>query len=475
MSKVSKPYTTIVGICKNHTRLEDAIGELWNFNHVRKAPEKGVLWMHDITRQMARNFIDPEDYAKWLESAIIILYHTFPEKDNSPEDHAVVDIYLPQAATLIAQAQKSNLDLGKYAGLLVLCAQCYHHRGEYRKAIEWYEKAEPHYNRAFGTLHPRCITLLHDLAWSYRESGNHARAEEMYRHTMKLRSTHRGPNSPEALESLKDLAALIERTGRLKEAEALFLDLHNMQVTTLGAGNPITLAGGHNLALCYANQGRLSEAEVIYRETLIMSEKTLGKDELGTIKTVGNLAVTLDHNGKLQEAEQLYDHALETYTRLLGYDNLLSLRVRSNISGLYRQQGRFSKAESMIRETLAAYLGILGKNHFHVAVAIHDVAEVLHDRGNLYDAGKLYEAAIKAMEDDATGHPLTFRAIDAAGVLERERGDLEKARNWAERAYNDNLKLLGWLDPYTLVAANNYAEILHAEGQHDEAKRLYQD
>ncbi|KAJ5774083.1 hypothetical protein N7457_008979 [Penicillium paradoxum] len=474
-SDAGESYSTIVEVCRNHARLEEAIGELWNFNHVRKTRKRGILWMHDITRQMASDSINPEDYNKWLESAISILYHTFPERDHTAEDRELVDIYLPQATALIAQAQTHDLDCGKYAGLLVLCAQCYHHRAEYRKAIEWYEKAQVHYNSVFGASHPRSITLLHDLAWCYRESGAHKRAEDMFRQTWQLRSDHQGRDSPEALESLSDLAALIERSGRLKEAENLFVELHNRQIATFGADHPITIAGAHNLGLCYANQGRMLEAEVLYRETLSVSEGALGKDNEETIKTVGNLAVTLDHFGKLREAEPLYKRALETYTRLFGYDHLLSLRVRSNISGLYRQQGRFREAESVIREVLAVSLKTLGKSHCHVAEAMYDIAEVLHDQGSLYDARNIYEACIDMWEFEAPGHPLQFRVMDAAGILERERGELKKSRSWAERAYKDNLKLLGWLDPYTLVAANNYAELLHAEGQYAEASHLYHD
>jgi tetratricopeptide (TPR) repeat protein len=468
-------YSRVIEVCRDHARLEDAIGELWNFNHVRKTRKRGILWMHDITRQMARDSIDQNDYHKWLESAISILYHTFPERDHTAEDHELVDNYLPQATALIAQAQDRGIDCNKYAGLLVLCAQCYHHRAEYRKAIEWYEKAQLHYNSVFSASNPRRITLLHDLAWSYRESGAHKRAEEMFRQTLQLWSVHQGRDSPEALASLSDLAALIERSGRLKEAEKLFIELHNSQVATFGADHPIAIAGAHNLALCYANQGRMSEAEVLYRETLNISESALGKDDEGTIKTVGNLAVTLDHNGKLREAEPLYERALETYTRLWGYDHLLTLRIRSNISGLYRQQGRFRKAESMIREVLAALLETLGKSHCHIAEAMYDIAEILHDQGSLYDAGNIYKACIDMWEFEAPCHPLKFRVMDAAGILERERGELEKSRSWSERAYNENLKLLGWIDPYTLVAANNYAELLHAEGQYAEASRIYQD
>lgn len=469
-----KPYEKAIDICQNSARLEDAIGELWNFNHVRKTRERGALWMHDITRQMAKELIGKAEFGEWMNSAIKILYHTFPEKDNSPEDHEIVDIYLAQASVLIAQVQSRDHNFGEYAGLLALCAQCYHNRSQYQRAIQWHGEAQQRYNNMIGARHPRTITLLHSLAWSYRSSGDHTRAEQMFRQTWHLRSIHQGPESPEALESLGDLAALIERLGRLKEAEDLFIDLHNKQISCFGTLHPITIAGAHNLALCYANQGRISEAEVLYRQALEASERTLGKDDEGTIKTVGNLAVALDHNGKLGEAELLYERALETYIRHFGYDSLLSLRVRSNISGLYRQQGLFIKAENMIQDVLTVVLDTLGKSHCHVAEAMYDAAEVLHDKGSLYHASKIYPACINMWEDEAPGHPLKFRVMDAAGILERERGELEKSRFWSERAYIDNLKLLGWLDPYTLVAANNYAELLHAEGEYSEASRLYQ-
>ncbi|OQE21317.1 hypothetical protein PENSTE_c012G09370 [Penicillium steckii] len=477
LSNTNEQCQTIIDICQKPTRLEHAIGELWNFNHIRNGHEKNVLWMHDITRQMARELVVPADYHEWLGSAIKILYHTFPEMDNTPDDRAVVDIYLLQAAALISQYQDyyDNRAEYSYAGLLALCAQCYHHRAEYKKAITWNERAHKYYVKIYGTSSPRTVTIWHSLAWGYRELGDHGRAEEMFRQTWNLRSIHQGPNSPQALESLSDLAAIIERLGRLKEAEKLFIELHDRQVEAFGPKDPIAITGGHNLALCFANQGRMLEAEALYEEILSLSELTTGEDDKGTIKTVLNLAVTLDHIGKLKKAEVLYERALKTSIHVSGCDSFLSLRLRSNISGLYRQQGRYSEADAVIREVLRILLQRLGESHCHIAEAMYDLAEILHEKGNLYDAGKLYEACINMWEKEAPGHPLKFRVMDAAGILERERGANEKSQYWAEKAYQGNLELLGWIDPYTLVTANNYAELLHAKGQYEEASHVYQE
>lgn len=460
------------------SRLEigEALGKLVEYSMIRQLPEKGVLWMHDLTRHHARRLVAREQEQEWLSAAIDVLYHTFPVKDTTKEERSLVDVFLPQTMSIIGQAQKANLSIQKYAKLMSICGMCHHNRGSYTIALECYHMAMPAIRLFLGEKSQHFINVQHRLGWSYRECGELKRCEEYHQRTIEARKRSLGPRADLTLDAISDLAFTIERQGRLKDGERMFKECYESQKVARGLGHPRTLAYAHNLALCFANQGRLDEAERLYRLILDESDRQqISITEPNRLKTLSTLALTLDHQGRLNDAEVLTQETLRGYKEIFGNMHLLTLRVRSNASGLHRSQGKFSLAEKEIRDVLPEYLRILGPDHFHVAIAHYDLGEVLHEYGRFEEGKTYYSLSIAVMESEngAPDHPLLLRTIDALAILQREIAELSIARSLAYMAYRRNLKLLGWNDPYTLVTANSHAEVLYSLGQLEEAKNLF--
>ena len=461
----------------SRVELEEALAKLVKYSMIRRLPEKGAIWMHDLTRHHARHLISPNERGRWLCVALDSLYHTFPMYDNTDDQRSLVDLFLPQAETIINQSQKENLPVEKYAKLIVICGLCHHNRGAYGTALRYFDSARPAFRTYLGESHGQFLNLQHRIGWSYREIGKLKQCEQYHRHTIEMRKRHHGPNADETLDAISDLAFTIERQGKLKEGEAMFKTCYEGQKIARGLGHSRTLAAAHNLALCFANQGRLEEAETLYRLTIEESDRQgINRNEHGRLKTLSCLAITLDHQGRLDEAKSLNEQALEGYEKHFGKSHLLTLRVQSNLSGLLRVQGRFGEAEKIIRTVIPNFLRVLGPDHFHVAIAHYDLGEILHEAGS-FDTGKeFYSLSIAVMESEggAPDHPLLLRTFDALGILYREIGELASSENLATTAYRRNESLLGWFDPYTLVAANNYAEVLQARGLIGQAKALYE-
>lgn len=460
-------------VVKDNERLYKAIAKLVDFSLVRRLSEKNVLWMHDLTRRSIGQSIPDSDRTQFLRLAIQVLYHSFPKKDNTLKERLIVDAYLNQSVELIEQARKTSIVQWDYVPLMVICAQCMRNRGNYPRAIDWFKMAMPEYQRNFGNIHSRVASLLHNMALTYHEASDLDDAEKTYVAARDMRRQLFEEDSVEVLDTMNKLAACIERQGRLKEGEAMFDSTYKGFKQRLGIMDPITLAAAHNLALCFANQGRVAEAEVLYRETLQRSEDAFGPEDFGTLKTLGNLAVAVDQSGRLDEAEPLYQRALAAYTKLCGADDMLTLRVRSNIACLYRQQGRFADAETSMRDAVGAFVTIFGDDHFHTAVALYDLGEILLEKGALDKSQGLLALALEKMNAKSAQHPLTFRVLDALGILHREAGNLFQADYFSALACSQNEALLGRDDPFTLVAANNRAEYLHVAGQYQESWDLY--
>ncbi|KAI1422369.1 hypothetical protein F5Y12DRAFT_799651 [Xylaria sp. FL1777] len=473
LEKVHIPSSLLEEIFQNEARREAAIGKLWDLNLVRRVSNnRKCLWMHDLTRVTVRASVPSAEIDKLILNGLRVMHHMFPVENTLAEDRAWVDLCLPQCRALINQAKIKAFPPTQYATLLALSGQANVSNGAVVTGLSQLEEAKPVYENNLGLRNARTVSLIHKLAQANKFVGNMRVSEKLHRQAYQLQEETLGPQASETLEVLNDLASVIERSGRLKDAEVLFKLLYQLYEAR-GHDNPNTMAAAHNLGLCYHNQGRLNEAEHIYHIALQPSEQKLGIEDVGTLKTLSNLATTVDHQGRLEEAQGLYEKALPSFIKVLGFDHFLTIRLRCNLAALRRQQGAFKQAEEMVRGCLDVLTQLYGRENHETIAVIYDLGEVLHAKGDLESANKAFEEVISLSTDDLEEHPVTFRFLDASGVVLREMGDLKAAETMSKTAYDRFNNMLGWVDPYTLVAANDYGELLHAQGKYEDARQLY--
>lgn len=458
-------------IFRDQARRDRAVAKLCDLSLVRRLPGQRILWMHDLTQKMARATI-LEDLAKWITAGINVVYHLMPTDDSTAEERAWVDICLPEAVELIRQAQSLKFETRQYAYFLALCALCNLSRS-WALSRKQFETVKPLYEQYLGLEQPKTATLLHELAWATRHDGDMGVSEEYFNQAWKIRVKTLGPNAPETLETLNDLASTIERAGRLKEAEVMFEKLYNRYKESSGPEGPETIAAAHNFAVCLHNQGRLAEAEKMYRIASDASQKYLGPEDQGTLKTLSNFAATLDHDGRYEEAKAIYDQALTSFVKVMGIDHHLTLRLRGNMADLLRQQGHFGQAETVMNGCLETVTRLFGSESFETITDMYGMGEVWQAKGDLEKARDVFEKIMGQLSGDMMQHPVVFRFIDSWGAAERELGHLDIAREKSLEAYTKFEALLGWDDPYTLMAANDHAEVLQAEGKYQEAWDLF--
>ncbi|CAP65189.1 uncharacterized protein PODANS_5_7560 [Podospora anserina S mat+] len=467
------PADDLIHIFQDEVRRERAIAKLCDLSLVHRVRNANrVLWMHDLTRKSVRASIPQDAIRKWTTAGIEVVYHMMPEEDGTVEEHVWVDKCLLAAMALIREAPARGLEVREYACLLALCALSNLHHNAWPLSRKQFEQSKPLYEKYLGQDHKRTILLLHKLALATRHDGDMSRAEAYCRQALKLYEQKLGPTDSKTLNVLNDLASTIERAGRLKEAESMFRKLYEQEEKASGMQGPRTMAAAHNLALCLHNQGRLREAESIYREAIKASEIHLGRDDPGTLKTLSNYAVTLDHDGKFDEAQKTYNLIRNSFIQVMGLDHHLTLRLRGNMAGVLRQQGKFDQAESVMRDCLDTVEQTFGPESFETITDLYEMGEIWQAKGEVERARNAFEKTMSHLSGDMLDHPVVFRFIDSWGAAEREMGHLDVAREKSLDAYNRFERLLGWDDPYTLMAANDHAEVLHAEGKHNEAQDL---
>ncbi|KAK0624534.1 hypothetical protein B0T17DRAFT_557399 [Bombardia bombarda] len=464
------PGQQLANIFRDQDKRERAIAKLCDLNLTHRIRDGRVLWMHEITKKTVQASIPAKDMEQWILAGMDVVYHMVPEKDSTAEEREWVDKCLRATRALIHQAQSLGIEMHRYICLLVLCALSNMHRDARLLAWEQFEKAKLLYEEYLGRDHPRTIAILEMLGLATcSHGGAMALSEEYCKQAWKLYEARLGPTADETLSALNKLACTIERAGKLKEAEAMFELLWCQEEQASGSAGPRTMAAAHNLALCLHNQGHLGKARVIYGTALESSDQFLGVEDPATLKTLINYAATLDHDGRFEEAQAIYDRALPSFVRVLGFDHHLTLRLRCNMAGLLRQQGSFAQADVMMRRCLEVAEKIHDADSFEMKTYLYELGEVYQAKGNVQGARDIFEKTMGQLSGDMMEHPVLFRFIDSWGTVEREMGRLEAAREKSQDAYCRFEGLLGWDNPYTLMAANDYAEVLHADGCCQEA------
>ncbi|KAJ8130087.1 hypothetical protein O1611_g3542 [Lasiodiplodia mahajangana] len=471
---IDEPLTHLEDIFRDGPVRQAAIDKLWDLSLLRRVDNnRRVLWMHNLTKLAVRASISAANTEILIKCGLSVMYHMFPVEDTTAIDRAWVDICLPQCRALIGQAKARSVPISQYVALLALNGQANVSHGAVVIGLSQLEEAQPIYIKHLGLENGRTITLIQKLARANRFTGNLKKAEDFFRQALSLRESVSGPEAPETLEVMGDLASVIERAGRLKEAELMFKSLYK-RYEAKDHDHPNTIAAAHNLGYCYHNQGRLIDAERMYKVALHPSETQLDSEDVGTLKTLSNLAATLDHQGRLDEAQSLYERAFPAFIKIFGPHHFLTVRLRGNIAGLRRQQGAFKQAEEMIKHCQDVVSRLYGRENFESITVLYELGEVFHAKGNIWAADNAYGEAIGLCVGDLANHPVSFRFLDASGIAKREMGYLEEAKQMSEKAYHRFHEMLGWDDPYTLVAANDLGELLHAEGKYEEARDMYE-
>ena len=135
--------------------------------------------------------------------------------------------------------------------------------------------------------------------------------------------------------------------------------------------------------------------------------------------------------------------------------------------GQYRRYAlaAYAEARPLYERALAMREKVLGAEHPVTASSLGNLANLLHDQGDLAGARPLHERALAIWEKVlGAEHPDTALSLNNLAVLLQDQGDLAGARPLYERALAIREKVLGAEHPHTATSLNNLALLLKAQG-----------
>ncbi|KAK6529389.1 hypothetical protein TWF281_008565 [Arthrobotrys megalospora] len=212
-------------------------------------------------------------------------------------------------------------------------------KGDYYKAMQWYERALINRETTLGKDHPSTLFTVHNIATLLGSQGRYYEAMQWYNRALIGQEKVLGTDHPSTLLTVHNMATLFGRESKYDEALQWYNRALAGQEKALGTDHPTTLATVHNIAGIIGNQGKYGEAVQWYERALVGQEKALGKDHPSTLLTIHDLAYTLKDQGKNDEAIQWGRRALAGREKILGKNHPQTLLTADNLAKLTSKDG----------------------------------------------------------------------------------------------------------------------------------------
>ncbi|KAF8544190.1 hypothetical protein BDD12DRAFT_648095, partial [Trichophaea hybrida] len=351
----------------------------------------------------------------------------------------------------------------------------FYKRGEYNKALGWYQRALDGQEKALGKDHPDTLRTVQGMAIMFYQQGKYDEAMEWYQRALDGQEKALGRDHPDTLRTANDMASVFRRRGKYDEAMKWYQRALDGLEKALGKNHPDTLCTVQVMANVFRQRGKYDEAMELYQRALNGLEKVLGKNHPDTLRTVQGMANVFRQRGKYDEAMEWYQRALDGQEKALGRDHPDTLRTVQGMANVFRQRGKYDEAIELYHRALDGLEKVLGKNHPDTLRTVQGMANVFRQRGKYDEAMELYYRALDGQEK-ALGrdHPDTLRTVQGMATMFRQRGKYDEAMELYQRALDGQEKALGKNHPDTLHTVQGMANVFRQRGKYDEAMEWYQ-
>ena len=242
----------------------------------------------------------------------------------------------------------------------------------------------------------------------------------------------------------------------LRIAQAINTLLHDM----LSAGELKRLRGYDFTVLDLVDAAAKRASDGVLRDTPIV--------QAAVYATIGGAYRALNRPDK---AETYLRYALDTLRREYGDVNEEVAEILHDLANVLLQKGDLLQAEALAREALEMDRAVFGDIHENVAIAMHNLATTLRNQQRVQEAEPLYRDALTMFRElGETEHRGMADALNAHAVCLKELGDYEAA----EPLQRESVRLYERLQladhPDGLVARINLGHLLMLMGEPDQAE-----
>jgi tetratricopeptide (TPR) repeat protein len=237
-------------------------------------------------------------------------------------------------------------------------AIAYLKKGEYDKAIGYYEKSLAIRLKVLEAEHPEVATTYNNLGSAYLKKGEYDKAIGYYEKSLPIQLKALGAEHPSVATSYNNIGSAYQDKGEYDKAIGYLEKALAIKLKKLGSEHPSVGINYNDIGLVYTNKGEYHKAIGYYEKSLAIYLKTLGAKHPEVATTYNNIGLAYHRKAEYDKALGYYEKALAIQLKALGSEHPDVGTSYFNIGAVYAnlKRGFFGKHKKSDKKMAMAYL-----------------------------------------------------------------------------------------------------------------------
>jgi tetratricopeptide (TPR) repeat protein len=364
---------------------------------------------------------------------------------------------------------------GRIGAVINSLGGAWQEKGDYSKAIGYYEKAFQIVIKVFGENHPNVATEYNNLglAWALKE--DYDKAISYYEKSLQINLKTLGEDHPSVATNYDNLGGTWEAKGEYGKAIGYYEKSLHILLKIFGENHPSIATGYNNFGIACNAKGEYDKAIGYLEKALKINVKIFGEHHPKAAANYSNLGSAWREKGGYDKAIGYDEKALQINLKAFG-ENHPSVAINYKNLGLtWQDKGKYDKAIGYYEKALQFDVEVLGENHSRVAADYNNLGAGWQAMGEYDKAIGYYEKSLQILlKIFGETHPKVPRVYNNFGVAWQENGEYDKAIGCYEKALQFDLKIFGKSHSNVATDYNNLGSAWLANGEHDKAIGFYE-
>ncbi|MEM7374840.1 MAG: tetratricopeptide repeat protein [Bacteroidota bacterium] len=423
-------------------------------------------------KELNLKFREATKYFRWAaeldkDNTLYSLYYGNNLIDTANYDQAIV--YFKKSLKSL-----SNIDSSEFATRYNRLGRAYNLKGEYDRAITYYQSALAIDTTALGKNHPSVARDYNSLGSAYYYKGDYDRTITFYQSALSIDTIALGKNHPEVATCYNNLGIAYAYKGDYDRAITFYQSALSIDTTALGKNHPRVARDYHNLGSAHYKKGEYDRAITYFQLALAIDTIALGKNHPRVATHYNKLGGAYDSKGNYDRAIIYFQSALSIDTIALGKNHPSVARDYNSLGSAYNEKGEYDRAITYLQSALAIDTTALGKNHPSVATCYNNLG-IAYDSKGEYDRAITYFQSALSIDTTALGknHPRVATCYNNLGSAYKSKGEYDRAITYYQLALSVDTTALRKNHPSVATHYHNLGSAYKSKGEYDRAITYY--
>ncbi|HKQ05103.1 MAG TPA: FxSxx-COOH system tetratricopeptide repeat protein [Blastocatellia bacterium] len=367
---------------------------------LQKPPAAESYAIHRLVREVRREDVPLTGREGWSD---IICQRMAKWFEDKREEFNQLPLFESEIDHLQAWEQHASAYAPKYASQLIwLQAYPSYHHGRYHDVRAQLEKAWAAFEQSNSGDLALKAHILNDLGFSYFQLGDYKRALELYQKALEIRQELFGNKHPDTATSFNNVGITYDNLGDYKRALEFEQKALEIRQELSSDKHPDTATSFDNVGSIYGYLGDPKRALELKQKALEIRQELFGDKHPDTATSFNNIGSTYDSLGDYKRALEFEQKALEIQKELFSDKHPDTATSFNNIGSTYANLSDHKRALEFKQKALEIRRDLLGEHHPNTISSAVGVAYSLFKLSRRLEARDFIEDYFRGLPHD---HP----------------------------------------------------------------------